>query len=54
MTSARTHLHRLVALQGKSALWSHILHYQDLKTAPMAVNKPVKASSLTPGKETFL
>ncbi|XP_032781013.1 DENN domain-containing protein 5B isoform X2 [Daphnia magna] len=43
----RVWAHGLQTKQGKSALWSHILHYHDLKTAP-AVSKPVKASSQAP------
>ena len=34
--------------QGKSALWSHIVHFYDLKMTSVE-NKPVKASSQTPG-----
>ena len=36
--------------QGKSALWSHIVHYQELKMAPAPNSQPIKASSLAPGK----
>ncbi|XP_046464167.1 DENN domain-containing protein 5B-like isoform X1 [Daphnia pulex] len=43
----RVWAHGLQTKQGKSALWSHILHYHDQKTAP-TVNNPVKASSQAP------
>ncbi len=42
-------LRLLFILQGRSALWSHLVHYQEVERAREG-DKPIDPNLLTPGK----